>query len=148
MKTMLISLLGSLGILSSAAASDAMMGDSIALGTGHAMRVSTYAVTGIGSCAFVSHIPVASYENVGISIGINDGGACVAMVRAKVHAKRVVWILPAAINPGRGIVATVAADYHDGTIGYACKGGCSKVNFHPANYATVAKAMRRAWAQH
>lgn len=134
--------------LSSAAASEAMLGDSIAQGTGHAMHVSTYAVKGIGSCAFLSHVPVANYQNVGISIGINDGGGCVALVRARVHAVRVVWILPASINAGRAAVASVAADYHDGTVSYACKGGCSKVNFHPASYAALAKAMRRAWDQH
>lgn len=126
----------------------AMLGDSIAQGTGAKLHVTTYAWKGIGSCAFLKRMPTASYQFTGLSIGINDSGACVALVRAKIIARRVVWILPAAINPARLIVATVAADYHDGTISYACAGGCSKVNFHPASYAVVAKAMRRAWAQH
>ena len=125
-------------------ASDMAVGDSIGIGTGHALGVSTYGRVGAGSCEIVRRVPRATYRFAVISAGINDGGACVAAVRARVLAQRVVWILPAPINPGRAAVLA-AMRPEDGSVSYDCAGGCTKSNFHPASYAVVAAAVRAAW---
>jgi hypothetical protein len=129
-----------------ARASDVAVGDSIALGTGHALGVSTYGRVGAGSCEIVRRVPRGAYAHAVISAGINDGGGCVAAVRARVRAGVVVWILPAPINPGRAAVLA-AVRPGDGTVSYACAGPCTKSNFHPASYAVVAAAVRAAWSE-
>ena len=126
-------------------AGDMVVGDSIGIGTGHALGVSTYGRTGAGSCEIVRRVPQATYDHAVISAGINDGGACVGAVRAAVHAQSVVWILPAPINSGRAAVLA-AVLLGDKTVSYACAGGCTKSNFHPASYAVVASAVRAAWS--
>ena len=125
-------------------AHDAAVGDSIALGTGHALHISTYARVNAGSCEIVRRVPRARYTHLVISAGINDNGACVAAVRARAKARIVIWILPAPINAGRAAVLA-AMRPGDRSVSYACAGGCTKSNFHPASYAVVAKAIRNIW---
>ena len=125
-------------------AADAAVGDSIAVGTGHALHISTYGRVGAGSCEIVRRVPRASYRHLVISAGINDNGACVAAVRARAKANIVIWILPAPINAGRAAVLA-AMRPGDRSVSYACAGGCTKSNFHPASYAVMAKAIRNIW---
>jgi hypothetical protein len=127
-------------------ARDVALGDSIAAGTGHALGVYTVARVGAGSCEIARRVPAEVFDNAVISAGINDGGRCVAAVRAKVRARRIVMILPAPINAGRAAVLR-AIRRGDAMVGYACRGRCTKVNFHPGSYSAVAAAVRRAWAR-
>ena len=125
---------------------DLAVGDSIAVGTGQALGVHTVARQNMGSCWIAGRVPGGSWDHAVISSGINDGGGCNALVRARVHAHVVTWILPAPINAGRG--ATLRAMRPgDRAVSYACAGGCSKTNFHPASYGVVAQAVRRSWGQ-
>jgi hypothetical protein len=129
-----------------AKAADLAEGDSIALGTGRALGVPTHARQNMGSCWIVAHTPGGSFDHVVLSAGINDPpGPCLASLRARLTAKVVVWVLPAPINSARASVAAVAARWGDRTVSYACAGGCTRRNFHPASYAVVANAVRRAW---
>jgi len=128
-------------------AADLALGDSIALGTGEALGVPTIARQSMGSCWIMDQTPTGYFDHVVVSAGINDPpGPCLNAIRAHLRAGAVVWILPAAINRARASVAAVASLWGDRTVSYACAGGCTKYNFHPASYATVAAAVRTAWA--
>jgi hypothetical protein len=128
-----------------ARASDLALGDSIALGTGHALGVPTVARVGAGSCEIADWLPRrGSYRRVVISAGINDQGLCVQALRAGLRAKEVIWILPAPINAGRGMVQAVMQP-GDKAVSYRCAGPCTRSNFHPASYPAVARAIRRVW---
>lgn len=124
---------------------DIALGDSIALGTGHALHLPTVARVGAGSCEIAGWVPRrGGFAHVVLSAGINDSGRCVAGLRNALRAKRVIWILPAPINGGRAAVSR-AMHPGDGAVNYTCKGGCTRSNFHPASYAKVASAVRRVW---
>jgi hypothetical protein len=125
-------------------ARDLVLGDSIAVGTGHALHEPTVALSGASSCWALRHAPKGAYDHVVISAGINDGGGCVARLRARVDARRVIWVLPAPINAGRAAVLA-AMRPGDRAISYACRGGCTRSNFHPASYPAVARAVRGVW---
>lgn len=142
----LLVIVGSLAMCTHAFSADLALGDSIALGTGHALRMPTQAVTGAGSCAIADWRHRGSYGHVVISAGINDSGLCVLAVRASVRAMRVIWILPAPINGGREMVLQ-SMRIGDRFVSYTCPGkhGCTRSNFHPASYAAVARAVRRQW---
>lgn len=127
-------------------ARDLAVGDSIALGTGQALGVHTVARKNMGSCWIAGVAPGGSYDHVVISAGINDApGRCVEEIVAKYAGMGEVVILPAAINSARAHVAGVAARYGARTVSYSCDGGCTKSNFHPGSYRSVASAVRRAW---
>lgn len=133
-------------IVGRAHAQDAAIGDSIALGTGRALGVPTYAEVGASSCWVLRHAPRRAYRHIVVSAGINDApGSCVRALFASIVAARVVVILPAPINSARANVARWAASHGYATISYVCRGGCSKSNFHPASYAVVAAGVRRLW---
>jgi hypothetical protein len=125
-----------------------VIGDSIGLGTGHALGVPTRAKSSQGSCWIRDRYTPVSADRVVISAGINDGGLCVGALRARVRARRVTWVIPADINPGAAAVWAQVRLYGDGFVTYTCAGGCSKSNFHPASYAAVARAVRRDWNTH
>ena len=130
---------------SKAHASDLVLGDSIALGTGHALGKPTVARKGAGSCEIAGWLPArGGYGRVVISAGINDDGACVATLRSRLRARRVIWILPAPINGGRAAVLK-AIHVGDGSLSYRCAGPCTKSNFHPGSYAKVAADVRKQW---
>lgn len=131
----------------SAHAHDAAVGDSIALGTGQALHVRTYARQNMGSCWIMRHEPLGPYHRLLISAGINDSGACVASLRASVRARYVTWVLPAPINAGTDAVWAAVKAYGDRFVEYTCPGECSKTNFHPASYGVVAAAVRRIWSR-
>lgn len=129
-------------ILALALAQGLVVGDSIALGTGQAMGAHTVARVGMSSCWIADRAPRFEGEWAVISAGINDApGPCIERVRERLHAGRVVWVLPAPINGARAHVEAVAAAHGDRTVSYACAGGCSKANFHPASYAQVAATV-------
>ena len=127
-------------------AADLVAGDSIARGTGHAMTgVVIRARTSAGSCRIAKFGTWRrAWNHVVLSAGINDDGACVAALRARVKAQRVIWVLPAPINRGRAAVQA-AMQPGDRAVSYACAGGCTKSNFHPASYAAVARDVRGQW---
>ncbi len=121
-----------------------VIGDSIALGTGRALHARTAAREGVSSCWIAEHTVEFGGQWAVISAGINDPpGACIDDIRAKVHAPRVVWILPAAINSARSNVERAARERGDRTIAYECAGPCSATNFHPASYARLAADVAR-----
>jgi hypothetical protein len=126
---------------------DAAIGDSIALGTGHALGVPTYAWTNAGSCAILAKTPALRYRNVVVSAGINDPpGECVGLIlMALHHARRVVVILPAWINSARANVLRIATHLHMYTISYQCRGPCTIQNFHPASYVDLAADVQAIW---
>jgi hypothetical protein len=132
-------------MLNLAHANDLALGDSIALGTGHALGLPTVARKGAGSCRIARWGALrGSYGHVILSAGINDGGGCVASLRGRLQAKEVIWVLPAPINSGR--VAVLRAMHPgDRAVTYACRGGCTRTNFHPGSYRDVAAAVRRVW---
>lgn len=137
-----------MGLGRSAVAADAAVGDSIALGTGHALGVATYARQNMGSCWIEKNEPLGPFTHVVVSAGINDGGACVFAIRSRLKARRVTWIIPAQINQGADVVWAAVKEWGDGFVTYTCKGGCTKTNFHPASYAVVARAVRQDWGRH
>lgn len=137
---------GAAFLVKEANAEDLAVGDSIALGTGQALHVRTVAHEGMGSCWILQHAPGGAFDHVLISAGINDApGRCIEQIRAKYAGAKVVWVLPAAINAARAHVASVAAAHGDKVVAYRCRGGCSKSNFHPASYPSVAAAVQNAW---
>lgn len=132
--------------LSHAKAQDAAFGDSIALGTGHALGVETHAQVGAGSCWVLHHVTHKSYRYVVVSAGINDPpGACVRALLGSIVATRVVVILPAPINSAQATVSREAAAHGYPTISYACPGGCSSRSFHPVSYNALARGVRQLW---
>jgi hypothetical protein len=122
----------------------AVRGDSIAEGTGHALGVPTFAHSGSGSCWIAEHSPELFKVNVDvISAGINDPpGECLELIRRRVHARIVIWILPAPINSARAHVLEVARAHGDLTVSYRCDGACTPFNFHPASYEALADDIR------
>jgi lysophospholipase L1-like esterase len=96
------------------------MGDSIALGVGAQLPAcQTVAKVGIGSPSFAAaHTVQVSGDLVVISLGSNDGrsdtSASLEVVRSRITAYRVVWILPAV--GARDAVRRVAALHGDRTL--------------------------------
>ena len=129
-----------------AKAQDVGVGDSIMVGTGHALGIPTYAKKSMGSCWIKNHVPLGHFDHAAISAGINDApGPCLVQIRQKLNARIVTWILPAPINSARAHVIAVSQQWGDRTVSYSCLGGCTKSNFHPASYAEVANAVRSTW---
>lgn len=128
-------------------AENASIGDSIALGTGKALHVKTYAKAGKSSCWILDHeVPAHKLHDAVVSAGINDEpGPCVGRLFDAIQADKVVVILPAPINTARANVEAQAEAHGFKTISYQCKGGCSKTNFHPASYRSVGRAVKLIW---
>lgn len=132
--------------LTEAHAQDIALGDSIALSTGDALHVPTYAEIGASSCRIFRTMPTGFYNHVVVSAGINDApGACVDAIRTKVRARFVTWIIPAPINSAYNHVINVAAAHGDRTVSYLCWHGCTKWRFHPASPSAVAHQVRAIW---
>jgi lysophospholipase L1-like esterase len=101
-----------------------ILGDSIAVGVGTARpECITVAESGINSKAFVRAQPDRTEAHMAvISIGTNDSGIdtamYVTMLRSRVIADRVYWILPSErLRPNeRAIVLKVAKQFSDATI--------------------------------
>lgn len=121
-------------------AGDAAIGDSLALGTGRALGVPTYAVERKSSCWILGHLPRSGFDHAVISAGTNDPpGRCIAAIRARIHARHVVWILP--VNGARAPVAALAHLYGDPVVAYRP----GRDGIHPPAYAPLARAVLAAW---
>ena len=118
-----------------------ILGDSIGVGIGQHMRCEVAAKVGRTSgqqLALVKHIDV---EKAVISLGSNDPRnpelfRNLRLLRSKVHAKRVVWILPydrSASDAAR----QVARIYHDRIVDLVDHPSRDRV--HPGDYRAVAK---------
>ena len=135
-----------LSLTGPAMAQDVAIGDSIALGTGRALGVPSYARQNMSSCWILRHMPPGRFEHAVISAGINDApGPCVGAILGRVRAGQVVVILPAAINSARAHVAASAQAHGFQTVSYACRGGCNRHNFHPASYDAVTRVIEGMW---
>ena len=118
----------------------AAIGDSIALGTGHALGAATFARTGASSCAIYRFMPsVASYNLVVLSAGVNDPpGSCIEKIRARLVGKRVIWVLPPPINTARAHIQSVAKINGDRTVSFVP----GPDHLHPYSYDEVARAIK------
>jgi hypothetical protein len=127
------SLLAALLTVSPAMARSVAIGDSLAVGFGQASHVRTIARVGISSCVIARMVPSEQFDTALLSAGTNDPpGRCVEQVRERVHARRVIWIVP--VNGARQHVLSVASEHGDGTLYYSpSKRGWP----HPARYWKV-----------
>ena len=117
-----------------------VIGDSIAVGTGAVLHMETHARVGAGSCAIMSMVPGGQYDVAVISAGVNDSpGPCLENIRARLHARRIIWILPAPVNSARSHVAAVAAEHGDGTVSYTPGAD----HLHPRSYSELAGQILR-----
>jgi len=116
------------------------LGDSIALGTGHALHAATVARVGASSCAIYGFMPpVEKIDLIALSAGVNDPpGTCIEKIRARLHGKSVIWILPPPVNSARAHIAAVAAKNGDRTISYVP----GKDGLHPRSYKEVARQIK------
>lgn len=114
------------------------LGDSIAAGTGAALHVETHARVGASSCAILRMVPGGSYDVAVISAGVNDPpGRCLEDIRTRMHARRIIWILPAPINSARAHVSAIAAEHGDKTVSYIP----GPDHLHPRSYSELARKL-------
>jgi hypothetical protein len=114
-----------------------VIGDSLAVGFGAAAHIETHARVSASSCAIASFAPSGSVDVIVVSAGINDPpGRCLDSLRARLHARRVIWILPAPINSARAHVASVAAAHGDATCSYVT----GPRSFHPRSYQALVRS--------
>ena len=72
-----------------------VIGDSLAVGFGAAAHIETHARVSASSCVIASFAPSGSADVIVVSAGINDPpGRCLDSLRARLHARRITWILP------------------------------------------------------
>lgn len=118
---------------------DLALGDSIALGTGQAMRITTVARIGASSCWIAKHVPSVQFSTVVISAGVNDGNSkhCIREIREQLKAERVVWIRP--VMYAGDEVDAVAKEYGDTVVTYTV----GKDRVHPKDYNEIARAVRK-----
>ena len=80
-----------------------------------------------------------SYDVVVISAGVNDPpGRCLEAIRARAHARRIIWILPAPVNSARAHVVEVACEHGDRTVSYVP----GRDHLHPRSYSELARKVR------
>ena len=80
------------------------LGDSLALGFGHASHLPTRAIVGILSCRIARTVPSEHFDFVLVNAGANDEpGRCIEKLRAKLDASVVEWIPP--ISPSARVHA-------------------------------------------
>jgi hypothetical protein len=114
-----------------------VIGDSLAVGFGAAAHIETHARVSASSCAIASFAPSGPADVIVVSAGINDPpGRCLDSLRARLHARRIIWILPAPINSARAHVAAVAAAHGDTTCSYVT----GPRSFHPRSYAALVRS--------
>lgn len=119
----------------------AAIGDSIAVGIASVAKCAQHARIGIGSEAILHRITRVSATTAIISMGSNDPRnpnllRNLQLLRAKVSAPRVVWILPYN-RQAAGAVQHVAQAHSDGVVDLAAFPSHDRV--HPASYKTVAR---------
>ncbi len=122
------------------------LGDSIAVGVGHARPdCKVMAVTGITSGRYVSLLPPLHAAHIAIiSLGVNDSEdmdtlANLRLLRSRVQARTVYWML-VGINPrARVAVRTVATEYGDRMIDTAPLAGPDHIHPDRTGYARLAR---------
>lgn len=119
---------------------DLAVGDSLAVGVGPFLHAHTVARIGASSCAIAAFAPADRFGRAVISAGWNDPpGRCIGRIRARLNAERVVWIAP--MNDSAQTVRLTADLYGDVLVSYRV----GPDGIHPASYAELAEAVRRAW---
>ncbi len=113
-----------------------ILGDSLALGIGqYRPECHTVAQTGISSGRYLATLLTdQSADTALISLGVNDGDNAATLqnlrqVRARIHARRVYWLLPG-IKPGvRALVRQVAVEFDDFLVDTSYEAGAD--HLHP-----------------
>lgn len=123
----------------------AAVGDSIAVGLAAAMGCALHAKIGIGSDAILHQFNKVQSDLVVISMGSNDPMnpnllRNLRMLRAKVSAQRVVWVMPYHRYAAQA-VQRVAHERGDGVIDLV--GFKSGDRVHPKNYVELAEKVMR-----
>jgi|ERR1700722_6533134 len=124
--------------LSKAHASE-IVGDSLTVGVSQILHANkVVAKVGMSSCWIAARTPREHHNWAVISAGTNDPpGRCVASVRARINADRVVWIVP--VNGARGNVIRVATAHGD-KLAYYTPGKRSWP--HPSSYGFLAREIK------
>ena len=113
--------------------SRAAVGDSLAVGFGHASHMTTFARVGAGSCEIVRKVPRGHYDFMLISAGTNDvPGLCLEAIRARADASTIEWVVP--VNGARNHVLSVAHAHGDRLLFYIPS---RRAWPHPAAYWNV-----------
>lgn len=116
------------------------IGDSIAVGIGSAEHCVINAKVGAPSSYIANHVMSTDKKIAVISAGSNDPTNPrllnnLQVIRAKVKAQRVVWILPYN-RKAAGVVKAIAVQHGDAYIDL--KGFKTRDGVHPSSYSSVA----------
>lgn len=124
-----------------------LIGDSIAVGVGQARpECETVAQVGISSERYVATmLPPGrtKAETAVISLGVNDDASLdtienLRIVRGRIAAQRVVWLLPGLKENVRAIIRTVAAENGDRTVDTRPQVGRDHLHPNGAGYEVIA----------
>lgn len=120
------------------------VGDSIAVGVGQAAHCMINAKVGASSSYIASHTYSSDKRVAVISAGSNDPDNPKLMnnlhaIRAKITARRVVWILPYNRKAAE-VVKAVAVQHGDAYIDLS--GFKTRDRVHPSSYSAVAKNIK------
>lgn len=141
MKTLIALLLSVLLITTAVASTTEIVGDSLTVGVSqiiHANRV--VAKVGMSSCWIAKRAPTKEYDIAILSAGTNDvPGPCIERLRNKIHAHKVIWIVP--VNGARQHVLSVAAAHGD-SVAYYIPSKSKRVFPHPNSYRPLAKTIK------
>jgi hypothetical protein len=129
-----------------------VIGDSLAVGVAHFQpSCEMVARVGISSRDYIDHLlgfvsPVA--QQAVISLGVNDSPSRTTLmnlrvVRARIHARRVYWLLPGIKDDVRRMIYSVAAQHHDVLIDTRPISRSQPDHLHPTRegYYQIAKAI-------
>jgi hypothetical protein len=125
--------------LASQAGADTYIGDSIALGAGHAAGAPTMARVGAGSCEIAGKVPSGLLGWVIVSAGVNDAGACVREVRTAIGQNAtVIWIMPPVkYRDARTAITMASMEHGDRFVTYIP----GKDGLHPRSYPELVRAI-------
>ncbi len=127
-----------------------LIGDSIAVGVGQAWpECETIAQVGITSVRYLTTLLPPGRLDADlavISLGVNDDATVETMdnlrqVRARMAARRVVWLLPGLKDHVRDIIRTVAAEHGDRTLDTRPQVGRDRLHPTGAGYETIATTL-------
>jgi hypothetical protein len=128
---------------------DTYIGDSIALGAGHAAHQTTYARVGVGSCWMDRRAP-SSLPNfilahpIIVSAGVNDEGRCVAHLRARAGHAQVIWIVPPPkYERARAAILAAGRAWGDRFVIYTP----GRDGLHPRNYMDLVRSIEATEGQ-
>jgi len=126
-----------------------VLGDSIAVGTGQALRAEGVvcrleAAVGISTAGW--RVRFAPWDIpadvVVISLGSNDGGRAAYpdlwQIRKRIKAKKVIWILPANNHVAASAISAMATELGDYVMAFAP----AKDGIHPHSYTPLAEHIK------